>query len=770
MNSTPTVIASALSLAVVGTVQLVGISATPAGAATVTSASAALPHEAVATNGVVWATDPARDRLVGLTTSGTTTTVALPAGSRPVGITQGPDGAIWFTESGADVVGRLSASGAVTTFPVPTAAAQPWGITSMPGDLMAVTERAAGQLAILKPDGGIVFEIPVGDRTTQPTGVATGSDGNVYFTETASSQVGQYSHEAVTQFSLPTATSEPTEIVNGPDGALWVSETTAARVSRVTTTGSVTSVSLPAGAAPAQLSSGPDGAIWVAEPGLLKAARVTGLLPASSVDTPTLAVTQRSVSAAMSGLAAASDGSLVLANSATGVVSRLKNAAATSTPCAVGPVCVGVDTQQAQASVTHVAAGFLHGDSSPAPSSALVDALHPQAWRISGLDEYPAAAASGAVITYLLSDGWYNGTYGLSTLDPTGQVPPWSDPVGYAGYIKDQVTRALTAGDRIDYWEVQNEPSGSCCGTITQQLTMYQLAYDAIKAVDPTAKVMGPSLDGFSDAPFPTSGVFANQSSLDLRTFLQFAVDHGEHWDALAWHEIRPDINTTLNSVDTPNAVADHLRRARQLITQFPAAGDPVLVVNEYASQPQSSPGFIVGFDAALEGSGAGMAGMGCWTDSDAQGAYSGCTQGAVDGLLARGGQSADTNYWVQKAYADMGGATVPVQTSHPDVTGIATVNGRTISVLLGKHGGCHPLGKPCASAAATAAPLPTVLDVRVPLARTAYMVTRSVITAADPAPTVTTTRITSDSKSDLLAFNATLAEGAAVWLTITPA
>jgi hypothetical protein len=657
----------------------------------------------------------------------------------------------------------------VTTFPVPTAAAQPWGITSMPGDLMAVTERAAGQLAILKPDGGIVFEIPVGDRTTQPTGAVTGADGNVYFTETASGQVGQYSHEVVTQFALPSTSGQPTEIVNGPDGALWVSESGASRVSRVTTTGTVTSASLPTGAAPAQLAAGADGALWVAEPGLLKAARVGGLLPATSLGTPNLTVTQRNVSAAMSGLAATSDGALVLANSSTGALSRVKSAVATSTPCAVGPVCVGVDTRQTQSAVTHVADGFLHGDT-PAPDPSLVNALHPTAWRISGLDEYAAAKASGAVITYLLSDGWYNGTYGLSTLDPNGQVPPWSDPSGYTGYIKDQVTNALAANDKIDYWDVQNEPSRSCCGTIAQQLTMYQLAYDAIKAVDPTAKVMGPSLDGFSDSPFPTNGVFVNQSSLDMRTFLQFAVDNGEHWDALSWHEIRPDINTTLNSVDTPNAVADHLRRARQLIAQFPAAGNPLLVVNEYASQPQSSPGFIAGFDAALEGSGVGMAGMSCWTSTDAQGSFPNCSNGALDGLLLRGGQSPDTNYWVQKAYADMAGSTVPVQTSHPDVTGIATVSGSTIRVLLGKHGGCHPLGKPCASTAATAAPLGTVISVRVPLARTAYTVTRSVITAADAAPTVTTTRVTSDSKSGLLAFNATLAEGAAVWLTIMPA
>ena len=736
---------------------------------TATATVQALPHEAVAQNGTVWATDPAHDQLVGLTTAGATLRVALPVGSRPVGIVRGPDGLVWFTESGANVIARMEKTGAVTTFAVPTPNAQPWGITAMPGDLLAFTERATGKVGIAKPDGGVVGEIAVGDGTTQPTGIVTGADGSLYFTESATGQVAQYSHEVVTHFSLPSASSLPTEVTAGPDGAVYVSETAAARVARVTTTGAVADVALPSGSAPAQLDAGPDGAIWVAENGTNRVARVSGLLPATSLSTPTLAVTQRTVAAPASALVATADGALALANSTSITPSKVANAVATATPCAVGPACVGVDARQPLSAMTHVADGYLHG-TSPAPSASLLTDLHPMSWRISGLDEYPVAAGQGATITYLLSDGWYNQTYGQSSLNPNGQVPPWSDPTRYTAYIKNTVSAALAGGYRIDYWEVQNEPSKECCGTADQQLTMYQLAYDAIKSVAPTAKVMGPTLAGFADSPYPTSGVFVNQSNVDLQTFLSFAVAHGEHWDALSWHEISPDYNTALNSDNTPNAVADHVRRARALLAQFPGAGNPALVVNEYDSPGQTAPGFVVGYDAALEGSGAALAGMACWPETDASGTYSTCTSGAVDGLFLRGGVTPTALYWVQKAYADLGGNQVAVATDDPEVTGVASVNGGKVGLVIGKHGGCHPLGHVCSTVASTAAPRATVVSVRVPSAATTYLVTQSVIQPGALTPTTTTTSVTSDANGNLVAFSGTLNDGDAVSVTLQPA
>ena len=121
----------------------------------------------------------------------------------------------------------------------------------------------------------------------------------------------------------------------------------------------------------------------------------------------------------------------------------------------------------------------------------MVTQLAPTAWRIAGLDEAPVASASGGVVTYALSDHWYDSIYGQSSLDPTGQVPPWSDPDRYQTFIRNEVTKVLASGQRIDYFEVQNEPGGSCCGTVDQQLQEFRLAYDALSAKQGRAKGRG---------------------------------------------------------------------------------------------------------------------------------------------------------------------------------------------------------------------------------------------------------------------------------------
>ena len=69
--------------------------------------------------------------------------------------------------------------------------------------------------------------------------------------------------------------------------------------------------------------------------------------------------------------------------------------------------------------------------------------------------------------------------------------------------------------------------SGSCCGTVDQQLQEFRLAYDAIKSVDPSLKVMGPSLSAFADAPYPAGGYRNVNHDLDLSTFLDFAAAQG---------------------------------------------------------------------------------------------------------------------------------------------------------------------------------------------------------------------------------------------------
>ncbi len=132
------------------------------------------------------------------------------------------------------------------------------------------------------------FQIPLVE-IVQPEGITTGSDGNLWFAENASGQIGGMTPAGVvTQFALPSVpppagspagtaatTPHPTAITTGPDGALWFTGIPG-EIGRITTAGVVTEYPLPvvpppAGSSPGTAStpatataivSGPDGALW----------------------------------------------------------------------------------------------------------------------------------------------------------------------------------------------------------------------------------------------------------------------------------------------------------------------------------------------------------------------------------------------------------------------------------------------------------------------------------------------------------------------------
>ena len=132
------------------------------------------------------------------------------------------------------------------------------------------------------------FPIPLVE-IVQPDGITKGSDGNLWFTENASGQIGRMTPAGVfTEFALPAvqppagspagtagSTPHPTAITAGPDGALWFTGIPG-EIGRITTAGVVTEFALPAvpppagsspgtastPAMPTAIAAGPDGALW----------------------------------------------------------------------------------------------------------------------------------------------------------------------------------------------------------------------------------------------------------------------------------------------------------------------------------------------------------------------------------------------------------------------------------------------------------------------------------------------------------------------------
>ena len=240
-----------------------------------------VPDRITAGPGGLWATLPANDRILRLSTIGTVTRFSAKEG--PLGIAEGPDGNLWFTAYKAKgYIGRLTTGGVVTKFNTGlTDNMQPGDIVAGPDGNLWFTEAAGTSLGRITPQG-VITEFPTGSLTDHPRDLAVGPDGNLWFTE--SGAVGAAIKRMTPQGVVKTYTyglglgllAAPLRITPGGDGALYFTDTTADAVYRVATDGTLgQAASLPAGADPHGIVSGADGALWIAERGRDRLARVT---------------------------------------------------------------------------------------------------------------------------------------------------------------------------------------------------------------------------------------------------------------------------------------------------------------------------------------------------------------------------------------------------------------------------------------------------------------------------------------------------------------
>ena len=194
------------------------------------------------------------------------------------GIVAGADGNVWFTNSGQYKVGRITPSGTVTQFDLPATVGGPSGITAGPDGNIWVTTNALGQgrqdwIVRIGLDG-TVTQFPAGagrgDFGAGPTGIASGPDGNLWFTEFWTNRIGRMTPTGVlTEFPIPTPETAPRGIVAGPDGNLWFIEShfNHTAVARITTAGLV--MEYPLGGSsddqlqPTDIVAGHDGNLWL---------------------------------------------------------------------------------------------------------------------------------------------------------------------------------------------------------------------------------------------------------------------------------------------------------------------------------------------------------------------------------------------------------------------------------------------------------------------------------------------------------------------------
>lgn len=117
---------------------------------------------------------------------------------------------------------------------------------------------------------GTITEYSIPTFNSEPVGITTGPDGNLWFTESHGNRIGTITTNGqITEYKLPHAKSEPENITAGPDGTLWFTEFSSVygnRIGKITTSGQITEYPLPnSDSAPEGITSGPDGNLWFTE-------------------------------------------------------------------------------------------------------------------------------------------------------------------------------------------------------------------------------------------------------------------------------------------------------------------------------------------------------------------------------------------------------------------------------------------------------------------------------------------------------------------------
>jgi hypothetical protein len=359
--------------------------------------------------------------------------------------------------------------------------------------------------------------------------------------------------------------------------------------------------------------------------------------------------------------------------------------------CTVG-ACVTFNATSSIGAVTHVGTGILNSMYPSGNDAADMTALDTNMWRAA--PSYNAngtlnwsswnVATSDGIPTTLILSGLWSAHYG-------GNPPtPWSNWTTYKNWVTSTVKTIVKSGEQVTYWEPYNEPGGAgyydsanqATETTALLLQQFLTTYQAIKAADPSAAVIGPSIAQWADFPGQWG---ASNPMPDMTTFLNYAVTNQIKLAAISWHEIIDDLGGDPDSnILVPANIEQHVAEARQLIAARPSLGNPLIIINEYGTpQYQLIPGWDVAYLSALNDAGVNSAGRTCYIGA--------CSEPSLDGLLDSTGTIPQNEYPERLVYASMSGNMISVGSNDDYVTGLGSYNATTgaITGLVGFAFGC---------------------------------------------------------------------------------
>jgi streptogramin lyase len=157
----------------------------------------------------------------------------------------------------------------ITEFPVPTPNATTWSIASGSDGNLWFTERDGNKVGMINPTTHAISDFPVPTASSWPIGITAGPDGNLWFTEDASGKIGVINPttHAIAEYTVPSSNSQPWAVTSGPDANLWFTDIVQNSIGMINpTTHTITEFAIPTiNAYPYGIATGSDGNLWFTE-------------------------------------------------------------------------------------------------------------------------------------------------------------------------------------------------------------------------------------------------------------------------------------------------------------------------------------------------------------------------------------------------------------------------------------------------------------------------------------------------------------------------
>jgi streptogramin lyase len=183
------------------------------------------------------------------------------------------------------------------------------GITAGPDGNVWFTESGTSDIAMINPATDVITQFPTPTANSGPGGITVGPDGNLWFTEGNADKIGMINPttDVISEFPIKTRNAGPGSITAGPDGNLWFTERDDKIGMINPTTHAVTEFAIPTNdSSPVAITAGPDGNLWFTE----------SLDYLGEINPTTHAITQFGTSGQGEGITTGPDGNLWFGDSA----------------------------------------------------------------------------------------------------------------------------------------------------------------------------------------------------------------------------------------------------------------------------------------------------------------------------------------------------------------------------------------------------------------------------------------------------------------------